>query len=67
MQFVLLLFVLFAVAIFVDIQRYLSAPDRRQRREEWFRQFAEFNRNRQSDPELAWRYSVIEQAFHRQG
>jgi hypothetical protein len=66
MLYVLLLFVLLAVAIFIEIQRYMSDPQRNRLRDEWFAQFQKFNLERQRDPAVAWRVTVIEQAFHRQ-
>lgn len=52
-----------ALVVFVDIQRYMSDPQRKQKSEEWFEKFLEYNKETYRDPRLAWRYNVIEDSF----
>ncbi len=54
-----------AVAVFVDIQLYMHRPNKRQDLDDWFTKFEKHNRERYRDPEVAWRYSILDQAFHR--
>lgn len=54
-----------SIALFVNIQFYLNHPRRKEWRDEWFARFEEANRQRFTDPELAWRYEVFEKAFHK--
>jgi len=64
---VLIALILASVVLFVQIQRYLQHPQHRQWCDEWFSRFEEANRKRFKDPELSWRYDVIENAFHKGG
>jgi len=67
MMFTLLLLalILASVIVFIQIQLYLQHPHHREWCDEWFARFEEVNRKRFTDPELAWRYEVLEKAFHK--
>ena len=60
---VLIAMAIVSVVAFVDIQRYMADPLRKEKKEEWFARFLEHNKDSFNDPELAWRYNVIEDSF----
>ena len=67
MMYISITAVLIAIAIilFVQIQLYLHHPNHKEWCDEWFTRFEELNRKRFSDPELSWRYEILERSFHK--
>ena len=64
---VLAILMAISVVVFVDIQLYMVRPEKDKDLEAWFDQFEKYNRDRYRDPDLAWRYYIIERAFHKSG
>jgi len=62
---ILLLLIAIAVVLFVQIQYYMEHPNHKEWCDEWFARFEQLNRKRFTDPDLAWRYEVLERAFHK--
>ena len=67
MVFAFILAVLLAIAVvaFVDIQLYMFRLQKDKDLDAWFERFEKFNRECYRDPELSWRYYILDKSFHK--
>jgi hypothetical protein len=63
---VIVALVMLAVILFIEIQRYMEDPLRKQRNDEWFREFQAYVASRYRADAIGWRVDVFERSFAHQ-